>query len=326
MIVYKCSFKTYLPVGRQERHKDMNKCVRVIDGGGNGFRRADVFGTEVRNLVKTGKGEISSVEKLVEFSTAEMLRGDGVAFAMAGDIDHGLVRKSPQLPWLNGVNLMERTEEVIKKMTLVVNDMDGAVAGMGALLDWPNYFMGITWSSGIGARVCRNGQILASCEAGHTPLDLSPFAPLCGCGGRGCAEAILGGEAMTRRMETEMKIRGIKIPEGIHPLAFLDSNFQLHTSWAEELYGMVAKGMGAYLANIQTLFRLPTVVWKGTFATKALKLLVRDIKHHMRERLINPSWADEMDFVLCPRPEEDALIGAAALFEKAHKIAMVKKG
>lgn len=314
MLVYKCSLITTNGKG------NMKTCIRVIDGGGNGFRRADVFGTEVLNLAKTKKGEVDCPEVLINFVRAGLLEGtEGIAYAMAGDIKDGVVVKSPQLPWLNGFDLAVQTRrECFNTPSTVFNDMDGAVAGMGALLNWPKYFMGITWSSGIGARICKDGQILASCEAGHTPLDLSPFASLCGCGRRGCAEAILGGEAMTRRMEVEMKIRGIKIPDNMHPLAFLDQEFLEHTPWAMELYDMVAFGMGTYLANIQTLFRLPLVVWKGTFATKALKLLVGQIKSYMKEKLINPDWADEMDFVLCPKPEEDALIGAAALFRKAH--------
>ncbi|MCX6722337.1 MAG: ROK family protein [Candidatus Staskawiczbacteria bacterium] len=293
--------------------------IRVIDGGGNGFRRADVFGTKVRNLVKTKKGEITCVEQLTSFVDGGTLADiAGISYAVAGDIKDGVVIKSPQLPWLNGVDLKAATKDCLCKQTAVVNDMDGAVAGMGALLNWPSYFMGITWSSGIGARVCRNGQIIAQCEAGHTQLDHSPFAPLCGCGLRGCVEAIIGGEAMTRRILQETEIKGIKIPEGIHPLAFLDDKFQIGDHWAQEVYDVVALGMGTYLATIQNLFRLPLVVWKGTFAINRLKIMEKIIRHYMRSILMNKAWEPEMVFVFSPQPETDALIGAAAIFDQVY--------
>ena len=298
----------------------MKRTVRVIDVGGNGCRRADVVGNEVIDLIKTGMGEITSVEQLVPFACAHMPKNSlGVTYAVARNISNGLITRSPQMPWLDNVNLAILTAREGVKDALIVNDMDGAVAGMAAMLPNEKYFMGITWSSGIGMRIWRDGKILSSCEGGHAPLDLSPFAPLCGCGLRGCVESICGGEAIRRRVINETEILGIKIPEGIHPCKFLDQDLVKSIPWAQDIYGLIAFGMGAFLASIQTQLRLPLVVWKGTFARAFLNRAEDAIRFHMRKRLMDPDWGAEMKFIYSPDPEKDALIGAATLFRQTYK-------
>lgn len=300
----------------------MERLIRVIDGGGNGFRRADVCGTEVKNLKTTTRGQITNPSTLVRFACADLQKGYlGISYAMAGEIRDGTVVKSPQIPWLNGYNLKLSTAEESDMIVLICNDMDGAVMGMAKLLPQHPYFMGITWSSGIGVRIFRNDEIIAKGEGGHTPLDPSPFAPLCGCGLRGCVESICGGESVRRRVIAETEALGIKIPEDLHPCTFLDDRFDKGHNWAEEIYRLVARAMGTFLANYQTILRLPLVVWKGGFALRFLKKGKAEslIRGFMREKLINLEWEEDMKFIFSPEPEKDSLIGAAALFRQTYK-------
>jgi glucokinase len=182
----------------------------------------------------------------------------------------------------------------------------------------PPYFMGITWSSGIGLRIFKEGYILADSEGGHTPLDPSPYAPLCGCGVRGCAESILSGRAIIHRVKAETEALGIPVPEGLHPCKFLDQCFDNGEQWAIDIYDLITSGMGAFLANIQMIFHLPAIVWKGTFAECAFKRrgIERSIREKMRRKLINPTWEEEMKFFFSPKPKHDALIGAASMMSE----------
>lgn len=297
----------------------MGKSIRVIDGGGNGFRRADVWGIDVLNLTMTKKGDISGPSQLIDFATGDLPSGNqGIAYAMAGDVKDGVVIKSPQIAWLNGFDLAGATNGMCARKTLVFNDMSGAVAGMAELMGRPPYFLGITLSSGIGIGIYHKGEILSASEGGHVCVDRSPSAPLCGCGLHGCIEALCGGEAIARRVVAETSILGIEIPEGIHPCTFLDNHYQI-SRWADNIYNMIAREMGEYLATLQNILHLPLVIWKGTFALKALPLIEQQIRRYMRERLMNPNWEKEMKFVLSPAPNEDSLIGAAALFQKTFK-------
>lgn len=301
---------------QEKEDSQLKKIVRVIDGGGSGFRRADVVGNEVHNLKRIGP--VQNIDQLLDFVCGDLLRGNsGIAYAMAGEIrDSNIVVKSPQIHLLDGVELGALTKARINKSVFVCSDMDGAVMGMAQLMPNLKYFAGITWSSGIGIRIFRNGEVLANGEGGHIPFDHSPFAPLCACGLRGCAESVIGGESIKRRVIFETRALGISIPQKMNPCTFLDISVRNGEKWALEIYNVIAKGMGCYLATIQMLFHLPAVVWKGTVAKHLLAPLGLKIREEMRQKLTNPYWEKEMEFFFSPRPEEDSLIGVAVLFWK----------
>lgn len=296
--------------------------IRAIDGGGNGFRRADIYGSLVKNLKKVI--DLKSVAELLNFACSDLpFECRGISYAMAGEINtNDLVVKSGNVPMLNGEWLGTLTSIKSKKPTFVGNDMDGAVAGMATLLSAADrqYFMGITWSSGVGLRVYKNGEILAAGEGGHIPLDFSPSAPLCTCGLRGCAESLCGGESVKKLIISEFNARGMSnLFSQRHPCALLDQDYDISRFWAVNIYQSVARVMGRFLAIYQTIFRLPLVVWKGTFASHALPRIENRIRKAIRDNLFNCDWEKEMKFLMSPMPDADALIGASVLFEKHFK-------
>lgn len=295
----------------------MKECILAVDGGGDGFRKKAIIGTKVRDLGKTGLPADAKIDDLFRFISKDFpSNAKGISFAMAGEIkDHKIVVKSPNIHMLDGKNLARLTEQDLRLSCVVGNDMECAVMGMAALLPDEKFFMGITWSSGIGLRFYQDGKILAESEGGHIPLDPSPFAPRCGCGVRGCAESILGGKALQRRIINETTALGIKIPQNIDPCHALDDGYKAREDWAISIYELVSEGMASFLANKITLLRVPTIVWKGTFAKNALPLIEKIIRAKMRKKLINPNWAHEVKFLFSPDPENDGLIGAAKLFE-----------
>ena len=297
----------------------MQKTVRVVEIGGSGPRRGDVCGSEVYNFQMTQKGEITTLAQLFGFAGSSLASTtDGYVFVVAGDILDDVVT-TPQIPWLNKVNLVKHARAIFGDRVIVANDMDVAVLGMAELLGNPSDVMGITLSSGIGMRVLKDGKIVSPCEAGHINLDPSPFAPLCGCGLRGCVESICSGDAAERRVIAEIGIRGIEIPNGIRPCAFLDSEFDKGERWATDIYSMVSNGLGTFLATLLTLYRPQLVVWKGTFATHALPRLEASIRENMRKKLMVPEWEKGMKFVFSPNSINDALIGAWVLFKQIYK-------
>lgn len=297
--------------------------IRAIDGGGTGFRRADIDGIKIRSYAS--EGNISSLNDLLAFVKGNLLPGTaGIAYAIAGVIEERRrIVTSPNAHFLDGLDLGLLTNVETGLPTLVFNDMEAAVAGMATLLPSAydhSYFLGITWSSGIGLRVWKNGKILSVAEGGHMVIDPSLWAPLCGCGKRGHAEAIIGGKAITRRVLMETEALGITLPKDIDPFAFLDECYFLRQEhWAADIYqNVIYRGMGIFLANLQSLLHLPLIVWKGTVARQVLKQTrVKDhLRLQMQKHLIDPSWASEenLRFLLSPDPENDSLIGAAHAF------------
>lgn len=340
--------------------------IRVIDIGGDGFRRVDIDSRAVEkieakdveqiraeikekikdtDIIKRKKESISDLDSLMQFAVDGLDSGKikGIAYSVAGVIeDHGLIKNSPNAHFLDDVDLKEKTEGYLKKAELesfVFNDMETAVTGMATLLGKPPYFMGITWSTGIGLRIWSDGKILSVAEGGHMVLEPSPFAPLCGCGKRGHAEAIIGGASIERRVVAEANALGLpeelnimfgKAEGQIRTPRFLDEAYLGQYSseakiWAGDFYGRVVRGMGIFLANIQSLLNLPLIVWKGTVAREVLwgRLgLEPEVREVMREYLIDPSWADQDNLRLVETPgqgDRDAFIGAAEAFKAISK-------
>jgi len=299
---------------------DKKKWIRAVDIGGDGVRTADVCGQEVVNL--RTRGAISNVDELLSFVAEDLPKNTiGISYATAGDINnHDLVTKSPNAHFLDGIYLAHITTQKTKIASYVCNDMEAAVVGMHVLLPEFSYFMGITWSSGIGECLFQNGVIIANSEGGHIPLDPSPFAPLCGCGGRGCAESILGGKSICRRVINETKALGISISDDVDPCETLDLAYDKEEEWAVSIYDLIVKGMGSFLATHMLIARLPAIVWKGTFAENALPRIEKQIRKEMAERLaIKPDLASEekVKFIFSPKPKEDGLIGAASILLKS---------
>ena len=288
----------------------------VGDGGGNGFRKATYKDGVLSNFVATKKGEITTLEQLIAFFVDGLPKDNaGIAIAMAGDIKDGIVINSPQIPWLNGVNLERAIARASGKDVLIVNDMDGAVAGMAELSPEYEEFAGITWSSGFGKRIWRENRIWSRGESAHIRLDMSPFALRCGCGLYGCFETVLGGEAIRLRVIRDVEVMGRKIPEGMHPCRFLDDRFKARDQWAVKIYDSVALGMALYLNSLLSHDLVPLIVWKGTFASNAFPLIRDRIQRYMQENIMNQEWERNLRFEFSRQPETDALIGAAALFK-----------
>ncbi len=340
--------------------------IRVIDIGGDGFRRVDIDSSVVEkiktedveqiraeikekikdaDILKRKKESIPDLDSLMQFVVDGLDSGKikGIAYSVAGVIeDHRLIKNSPNAHFLDDVDLKEKTEGCLKKAELesfVFNDMETAVTGMATLLGKPPYFMGITWSTGIGLRIWSDGKILSVAEGGHMVLEPSTFARLCGCGKRGHAEAIIGGASIERRVVAEANALGLpeelnitfgKAEGQIRAPRFLDEAYLGQYSseakiWAGDFYGRVVRGMGIFLANIQSLLNLPLIVWKGTVAREVLwgRLgLEPEVREVMREYLIDPTWADQDNLRLVETPglgDRDAFIGAAEAFKAISK-------
>jgi predicted NBD/HSP70 family sugar kinase len=300
--------------------------IRVIEGGGKGFRIVDVCGGKIIGKVRLPTKPITNIIELTDFVKDYLVKEStqAIAFSLAGDIkDHNQVILSPNIHFLDGIKLGEFTTKVTGLPTYVANDMEASVTGMSTLFPELSYFLGITWSSGIGIRIFKNGEILSDSEGGHICIDPSPFAPLCGCGRHGCAESIIGGKSTGRRLTAELEARGIVLPEDKNVFAYLDESYLNHEFWAIEAYITITKGMGIYLSVLQNILHLPAIVFKGTFAKKALALPhVEDIiRVAMREHLMNPDWERGVKFFIVPGPpklmeDAESFLGAAKLAEQ----------
>jgi glucokinase len=120
--------------------------------------------------------------------------GIGIGCPGPLDLDKGILFDTPNLGWKN-VKLAEQIENALGCPTVILNDVDAGIYGefsFGAAKG-ARCALGIFPGTGIGGGCVYEGEIIrgktSSCmEIGH--IQVMPEGPLCGCGRRGCLEAV----------------------------------------------------------------------------------------------------------------------------------------
>ncbi len=137
-------------------------------------------------------------------------RAQRVAIASTGIIrDGALLAINPHnLGGLLHFPLTETLETLTELPTLAVNDAQAAAwAEYHALGEDCRDMVFITVSTGVGGGVVSHGRLVSGVgglagHLGHTLAD--PNGPLCGCGRRGCVEAIASGRGMAAAAQREL--------------------------------------------------------------------------------------------------------------------------
>ncbi|RMG39244.1 MAG: ROK family protein [Planctomycetota bacterium] len=153
--------------------------------------------TRVQEGVKAGlKRLIGAIEKALQKAgvSPDALAGIGVGCPGPLDLKKGIVREAPNLGWYD-VPLKKELEDAFGCPAVICNDVDAGVygeyrfgAGRGG-----RCVVGVFPGTGIGGGCVYRGKIvqgerLSCMEIGHIVVE--PEGPRCGCGQRGCLEAI----------------------------------------------------------------------------------------------------------------------------------------
>jgi len=150
-----------------------------------------------------------SAGALALLSEAGAVRGDliGAGAAVPGPFDPaaGVLLQPPNLRGWDAVPVGDWLSEAFGCRVALENDANAAALaehrfGAGQGCDDLVY---LTMSTGVGAGIVANGQILrgagaAAGELGHVPVEWP--GETCGCGMSGCLEAYVGGNCLTRRL------------------------------------------------------------------------------------------------------------------------------
>jgi glucokinase len=153
--------------------------------------------TRAQDGAKTGvERMIQTVSEAAEEAGLRVgqLTGIGVGCPGPLDLDKGILFDTPNLGWKN-VRLVEQLENALSCPAVILNDVDAGVYGefsFGAAKG-ARCALGIFPGTGIGGGCVYEGEIIrgktSSClEIGH--IQVVPEGPLCGCGRRGCLEAV----------------------------------------------------------------------------------------------------------------------------------------
>jgi glucokinase len=150
----------------------------------------------------------SAVEAL--YALAPEARGavTGIGLCSPGPLDPktGVVLNPPNLPCWRGFPLAAETERAFGIPARVDNDANAAALAevlWGAARGYANVFYA-TLGTGVGTGIILDGKIYhgrtgSAAEGGHMTIDYR--GPRCGCGKRGCIEALASGPAIALRAQ-----------------------------------------------------------------------------------------------------------------------------
>jgi glucokinase len=220
----------------------------------------------VVELISAGIREVLDQASLDLDSTAGV--GVGAAAQLRGST--GVVAVSPNLGWRE-VPLGEMLAAALGRPVQVVNDVEAITWGevcFGSARGHRNA-LGVFVGTGVGGGLVLDGRLIrgaggVAVEIGHVKVRSEAGEP-CGCGGRGCLEAYLGGANLTRRLKAQADSDwpALKAKEPIHP-GVVEELAGESDPRAIELFRELSRDFGGVLASAVTLLNPSALILDGT--------------------------------------------------------------
>lgn len=248
-----------------------------IDLGGSALRVALV--SEEGKIIK--KIKVPSGDKVfasLSDSIAQIINNKvvGIGIGVAGliDRDRGVVIRSPNLPTIEGVEVIGTLKERFQVPVMIENDANVAALGekwLGAGKEFRNFVL-LTLGTGIGGGVIYDGRLLnISAEIGHMVILAGGIK--CSCGNLGCLETYASARAILTKVikaleeGSESSLR--KLYEGnFYKLSAEDVyNIALDgDNLSRDILREVGRYLGIGISNVVNIFSPEAVILAGGLA------------------------------------------------------------
>ena len=250
----------------------------------------------------------------------------GIGICAPGPLDpiRGIVLNPPNLPCWRNFPLVAEVQRAFHVCAKIDNDANAAAlaeAIWGKGFGFRNVFYA-TVGTGIGTgivfdRRIYHGRTGSAAEGGHVSIDYN--GPRCGCGKRGCIEALCSGPAIAQRARTHLAES--QTPSLLRDLA--GGNLQGLTTedvaeafhggdpLAKEVLEATADLLAIWLSNIIDLLEPDVIVFGGGIATLLSEFFPR-IQTELPKWSIN-SRCCEIPLLLAKYGSDAGIAGAAAL-------------
>jgi glucokinase len=246
---------------------------------------------------------------------------DGVGLGIPGLRSKftGVIEFSPNLPYLNGVNLETRLSERIALPVVGRNDADMSAWGeftRGAGVGTTDLAC-LTLGTGVGSGLILDGHPYSghhgyAAEAGHMIVD--PEGLPCPCGGRGCLETVASATGVValaqRRLDTHTSsaLHDAGNPltaEAIHNAALKGDPLAI------DIFFETGRYLGLACANLINLLNLDMIVIGGGLSA-AGELLLKSARIEAQERAYTQSFSG-YSISVAKLGNNAGIIGAALL-------------
>ncbi len=290
-----------------------------------------IFKKEIRRTPSKKKPRIiiKSIVDLLRFieewSLYKRFEIVGIGLGIPGLIDFttGVVEILPNFPKMKGFPIIDELKKYFSYKLRYENDASAALlgeyrfgAGKGV-----NDLICFTLGTGIGGAVLIDGKLLRGPEGfagelGHITLD--PDGPLCGCGNRGCLEALASASAIVRRVKEIISEGKIKTSLS----NYLERGEELNASivaqeankgdlLAQKVYEEAGKWLGIAIGSFANIFNVHLFLVGGGIAN-AGDILFNPMKDEAFKRAL-PGIRDKIKIKKFKFGEDAGVIGASSL-------------
>ena len=293
---------------------------------------AILFQTRVRMSARedaaTGFAAVANAIKAVFAAhpdARDTLAGIGICAPGPLDPRTGVVLNPPNVPCWRNFPLADEVHRTFGFRASVDNDANAAAlaeAIWGAGVGFHNVFYA-TLGTGIGSgiifdRHIYHGRTGSAAEGGHISIDYN--GPRCGCGKRGCIEALCSGPAIAQRARERLtqapsarsNLKALA-GDGLNRLTaeMVGEAFRAGDALAREVLEATANLLAIWLGNIIDLLEPDVVVFGGGVA-QLMSDFLPQIQQQLPRYSINQRCA-EIPLLLARYGSDAGIAGAAAL-------------
>lgn len=289
-----------------------------------------IIGKDRRKTKSAEKAEsgldriVLTIRTCLENGQIDVSRLAGIGIGCPGpvDMDRGVVLNPPNMGW-EDVNVRKRLEMEFRCPIAVINDVDAGVYGeyrFGAAIG-ARCVVGVFPGTGIGGGGIYNGEILrgrgSSClEVGHIPV--LPNGPLCGCGQRGCLEAVASRTAIAAqaaraalRGDAPALFKSVGADVASIRSGNLAESIRLGDRAVEEIVYDAARAIGLGIATLVNLLCPDVIVMGGGLVEAMPEIFVEHSKKVARQQVM-PAFRKSFEIVPAKLQDDAGAMGAAA--------------
>ena len=301
-----------------------------VDLGGTTFTvgLVDESGKIIKKIsqktqIEEGKDKvIERIAKAVNDVSTTDVKYVGIGSPGSIDRDKGIVRFSPNFPDWWDVPLAEEIKKRTGKKVFLENDANSFVLGekwfgAGKCYD---HIVALTLGTGIGGGVITHGKLLTGstgigAELGH--IIIEPNGPICGCGVRGCLEAVASGTAIKKFvMESYKKFPDSKIfaiaggPDKVTPKDVFEA-IPLGDRLAILVRDKIVDALARAIASYVHIFN-PQVIIIGGGISKAGDILFDPLNEKVKDYVM-PSFFGTFKIVRSKLLDDAGILGAVSI-------------
>lgn len=301
-----------------------NSVLGIVDARGHVIARTSIKTQQYTDINDYVEALYTEAIKIIEpVGGMDVIRGLG-AGAPDGNYYTGNIEFAPNLPWKGIVPFAQLLSDKFGVPCTVTNDANAAAMGemmYGAARGMKNFIM-ITLGTGVGSGIIIDGKMVYghdgfAGELGHTKIDHTENARLCGCGQRGCIEAYASATGVARTAReilaktTKKTVLRDLNPEEITSYDVFKAAEQ-GDEVAKEIFDYTGNLLGQKLADF-VAFSAPEAIVMFGGLTKAGHWIMDPVVKALNDNVM-PIWKNKVKVMFSDLKEADAaVLGASAL-------------